>query len=51
MGRKVHNMATAIKDAIYLKSEQPYPEQKHWQIHPATYVGQSFVFHPRTKIK
>ena len=49
----------AIKEAMHIqvghqrshiyKHEQPYPEQKHWQIQPATYVGQSSVFHPRTK--
>ena len=29
--------------------QQPNPQQKHWQIQPATYLGQGSVFHPRTE--
>ena len=41
-------MVRAIKEAIYLRVNNP-TEQKYWRVKFATYLGQSSVFHPRTK--
>ena len=41
---------STVKEAIH-KSEQLYSEQKYRQIQPATYLGKSSVFHPRTRNK
>ena len=39
IGREGHNMAKAIKEAMYIRVKQSYFEQEYWKIQPATPLG------------
>ena len=39
VGREDHNIKRAIKEALYIRSNNPIPEQDHRQIPSATYLG------------
>ena len=44
-------MARAIQEAIHMRVNTPTLKKKHWQVQSATHLGQSSVFHLKTKNK
>ena len=39
LGREENNMARTIKEAMFIRVQQPNPEQEHWEVQPPTYMG------------
>ena len=50
IGREGHDISRTIKEAIYIRVNNPTLNRNVGKVQPATYLGQISVCHPRTKI-
>ena len=51
VGKEDQNLIRAIKEAIYIRVNNPSPEQEHRQVPSASHMGWGSVQHLRTHIK
>ena len=51
LGREDQNLLRTIKEALYIRANNPSLNRNIWQVPPATYLGWGSAQHLRTEIK
>ena len=51
LGREENNMARTIKEAMFIRVNNPKPEQEHWEVQPPTYMDRILLTIPELKLK